>query len=110
MTGLFPSTTYYAAVKARDGAGNLSPISGTVTGTTTAGTVVFADDMEGGVVNEWTTNGGTGLWHQSTHKSLSPNTAWYYGIEGAWDYDTGATNSGTLASPAIDLTGAKKKA
>jgi hypothetical protein len=58
--------------------------------------------MEGGT-GAWTS---TGLWHQSTQRSDSPSTAWYYGIEGVWNYNTGGANSGTLTSGAISLAGA----
>ena len=63
---------------------------------------VFLDDMEKGV-NGWIVSGGC-LWHQSTHRSVSPDTSWYYGIEETYTYDTGNRNFGSLTTPAIDLT------
>ncbi len=63
---------------------------------------VFQDDMESGV-NGWTVSGGC-LWHQSTHRSVSPDTSWYYGIEETYTYNTGDRNFGSLTSPPIDLT------
>lgn len=55
-----------------------------------------------GKVDGWT---ATGLWHRSQHHSKSGAWAWYYGQEVKWNYDTGTTNSGSLISPVIDLTG-----
>jgi len=101
VTGLDPSTTHYLALKVRDN-GNESVLSNVSTASTTAGIIVFQDDMEGGT-GAWTS---TGLWHQSTQRSDSPGTAWYYGIEGVWNYNTGGANSGTLTSGAISLAGA----
>jgi subtilisin family serine protease/PKD repeat protein len=63
---------------------------------------VFQDDMESGV-NGWTVSGGC-LWHQSTHRSVSPDTSWYYGIEETYTYNTGDRNFGSLTSSPIDLT------
>ncbi len=65
----------------------------------------FFDNVEGGS-NGWTTNGvpaPNGLWHISARKNYSASKSWYYGKEATGDYDTGATNSGALVSPAIDL-------
>jgi hypothetical protein len=50
----------------------------------------------------------TGLWHLGVDTAcVSPSAssgthAWYYGQEPACDYDTGATNTGTLTSPVIE--------
>jgi hypothetical protein len=65
------------------------------------GGTIFFDDMESGT-NGWTS---TGLWHLSTNRALSPTYSWWYGQEATGNYDTGATNSGFLTSPNIDLTG-----
>lgn len=66
-------------------------------------TTIFQDDMESGI-NGWTASTGS-LWHQSSHRSASPITSWYYGIEGVYNYDTGSRNSGSITSPAVNLTG-----
>ena len=105
VSGLDPSATYYFAVRVIDDVGNKSSQSGVVSGSTGAGTVAFADDMEAGK-GGWTTGGSDGLWHKSSFITHSPDTAWWYGIAGQYDYDTGAPNWGTLTSPAIDLSGA----
>lgn len=105
VSGLSPSTSYYFALKVRDNVGNESNLSNVVTGSTlVTGTIVFDDNMESGP-SLWTTAGNPGLWHLSTHRSNSPNTSYYYGIDGVWNYDTGASNSGTLTSTAINLAG-----
>lgn len=102
VSGLDPCTTYYFAVKVIDNVGNESGMSGVVSGTTVAGTVVFADDMEGGT-NGWTTDG---IWHQDGIITHSPNTAWWYDVENQYNYNPGTHNWGTLTSPAIDLSNA----
>ena len=105
VSGLSPSTSYYFALKVRDNVGNESNLSNVVTGSTlVTGTIVFDDNMESGP-SLWTTAGNPGLWHLSTHRSNSPNTSYYYGIDGVWNYDTGTSNSGTLTSTAINLAG-----
>jgi hypothetical protein len=57
--------------------------------------------MESGA-NGWSS---TGLWHQEATSCSpnyrSPSTSWYYGQSATCNYDTGATNSGTLTSPTI---------
>ncbi|MEE8104605.1 MAG: PKD domain-containing protein [Planctomycetota bacterium] len=93
--------TYHLAVKMIDNVGNASAISNVVQATTLPGILVLNDDVEGGA-GSWT---ATGLWHTSTRRANSASTAWYYGQESTGDYDTGAPNSGTLTSAAIDLTG-----
>lgn len=73
----------------------------------TASTVFFKDDMEGGA-NGWTSTAYTGsdLWHQSTLNSNSPAHSWWAGIEGPGTYDDGARINAALISPSIDLTAA----
>ncbi len=61
----------------------------------------FFDDVESGE-NGWT---ASGLWHISEHRSESSSHSWYYGREGTWNYNTGATNSGYIETPAISLCG-----
>ena len=99
VRGLDPATTYYFALKVRDNMGNESALSNAGSATTAAAATVFSDAVEGGT-NGWT---ASGLWHQSTLRSTSPSTAWYYGIEQTQTYDTGTPNSGILTSPPIDL-------
>ena len=101
--GLEPNTTYYFALQAVDNVGNVSTLSNIVIGKTSAGTVVFGDDMENGA-GDWVTAGTDDLWHLSEHRANSPTHAWYYGDETTRRYDTGGANSGTLTSPPIELT------
>ena len=103
VTGLDPDTTYYLALKVLDNVGNESDLSNVVIGKTSAGTIVFEDDMEDGQ-GDWTTAGSDDLWHLSEHRSNSPTHAWYYGDETKRTYDTGGANNGFLISPPIDLT------
>jgi len=65
-------------------------------------TVIFEDSMENGT-NGWTVVGDTALWHQTNHRYDSPDTSWYYGIEGSFTYDTGQRNAGSLTSVPINL-------
>jgi hypothetical protein len=105
VTGLQPATTYYFAMKAVDNVGNVAEISNIVVVATSAGTIVFEDDMENGV-GSWQTDSATSLWHLSELRANSPTHAWYYGQEATRNYDTGAANRGTLTSPAINLVDA----
>ncbi len=102
LSGLEPETTYYFAMQVLDNVGNVSPLSNIVIATTSAGSIVFTDDMESGE-GEWVTAGTDDLWHISEHRANSPTHAWYYGDEASRSYDTGGANSGTLTSPAIEL-------
>jgi len=55
----------------------------------------FSDTMEAGTAG-WTTSG---LWHQVTEPPQLANSAthsWWYGQDSTGDFDTGATNSGSL--------------
>jgi hypothetical protein len=63
---------------------------------------VFLADFENGN-NGFTYSAGSNLWHRTTHRFTSTNHSQYYGIEGIWTYDNGASNSGTLQSPTISL-------
>jgi len=103
LTGLDASTTYYLGVRAIDNAGNSGALSNVVTFTTTRAAVLFDDNVEGGA-RDWTVagtdgNGGAALWHIR-------NGEWSYAKPNGGTYDTGAANSGTLTSRAIDLTSA----
>ena len=102
LSGLDPAATYYFAMTVRDDMGNESAISNVAQDSTTAATVIFADDVEQGS-NGWT---ASGLWHPSTSRAYSGTTAWYYGIDATRNYDTGTPNSGALTSPVISLKGA----
>lgn len=71
-----------------------------------ASTPVYAEDFESGAAG-WN---ATGLWGLNGDRAGNGNTSFYYGVStapGTGDntFDTGAPNSGTLTSPAIDLTG-----
>mgnify|MGYP005848726795 CR=1 FL=1 len=101
--GLEPDTTYYLGLKVLDNVGNASPLSNIVIAKTSAGTIVFEDDMESGE-GGWTAVGTHDLWHLSEFRANSPTHAWYYGDKTKRNYDTGSANSGTLTSPPIDLT------
>ncbi|MCB0104260.1 MAG: S8 family serine peptidase, partial [Caldilineaceae bacterium] len=105
VTGLQPATTYYFAMKVMDNVGNESDLSNIVVVATSAGTIVFADDMESGSSN-WETVGDDNLWHLSQLRANSPTTAWYYGKEDTRNYDTGTANRGYLASRGISLVDA----
>ena len=65
--------------------------------------VIFSDDVENGT-NGWVKSNTNALWHLSDNRYNSPSTSWYYGIEDAFNYDTGSNNSGDIISPPIDLT------
>lgn len=105
VTGLQPATTYYFAMKVHDNVGNESDLSNIVVVATSAGTIVFADDMENGG-NNWETVGDDSLWHLSQLRANSPANAWYYGKEDTRNYETGAPNRGYLVSRAISLVDA----
>lgn len=66
-------------------------------------TTVFFDNIENDF-NGWEVSGETSLWHQSSQRFVSSETAWYYGNEETLNYDTGSRTQGVLTSPEIDLT------
>jgi subtilisin family serine protease/subtilisin-like proprotein convertase family protein len=103
VVGLTPDETYYFAVQALDNVGNSSALSDVIAASTLPVIVAFADDMEGGAPG-WLPDG---LWHLATWRSTSGATSFYYGDDSTMTYDTGWWNSGTLTSPAIDLSGAE---
>ena len=103
LAGLEPNTTYYIAMKVVDNVGNASDLSNVLIAQTSAGTIVFSDDMESGP-GKWTTAGTDDLWHLSELRANSPTHSWYYGDDTKRNYDTGGANSGTLTSPDVDLT------
>ncbi len=45
----------------------------------------FSDDVERGD-NGWTHSGTNDNWHRTTHRSQSPTSSWYCGVEGSWQY------------------------
>ena len=61
----------------------------------------FNDDVESGT-SGWT---ATGLWHRTTRRAASGQYSWWFGQESTGTYNTGARVSGSLTSPAIDLSG-----
>ena len=99
LDGLKHSTTYHVVVRALDNVGNLSPLSSAAVIGTDIAVEFFYDDFNGDI--EWEFDG---LWHTSQRRATSPDRAFYYGIEGAWNYSAGE-NRGSLISPQIDLTG-----
>ena len=110
VSGLDPNTTYYFAIKALDEWGNTGSISNVISTTTGTATIIYQDKIEQGL-NNWTIsgtdgNGGSALWHQSHHRFHSSNTAWYYGKESTYNYNTGGRNYGSITSPTIDLSNA----
>jgi len=65
--------------------------------------VLFFDSMESGV-GGWEVTPSMGLWHQSSRRSASGSTAWYYGQEFIGSINTGSSsNFGALTSPSITL-------
>lgn len=102
VTKLQPATTYYFALKVHDNVGNASELSNIVVVATSAGTLVFADNMENGI-GGWTTDSPESLWHLSELRANSPTHAWYYGKEDTKNYETGKANRGYLTSPPINL-------
>lgn len=105
VTDLQPATTYYFAMKVVDNVGNESDLSNIVVVATSAGTIVFEDDMESGV-GSWETGDEPNLWHLSELRAHSPSHAWYYGQDATRNYDTGVANRGYLTSPPISLVDA----
>jgi hypothetical protein len=47
---------------------------------------------------------GSGLWHVSERRASTCCGSFYYGLESTGNYDTGATNFGSLVSPVLDLS------
>ncbi len=106
VKGLEPDTTYYFALRVGDNVGNLSDLSNIVIARTSAGTIVFEDDMESGT-GKWTIeDSASSLWHLTNLRFNSPETAWYYGQEPDRNYDTGDANEGKITSSVIDIAGA----
>ncbi len=65
--------------------------------------IIYKDNMEEGT-NGWVVSGPTALWNQSSHRTDSSFTSWYYGNDLFFNYDTSTATSGSLISPDIDLT------
>lgn len=109
VAGLVSDTNYYFALRVSDDVGNNSNLSNVVSARTRAVKIVFQDNMESGPAN-WTVAGSDGvggpaLWHLSTHRSNSPSTAMYYGIESTLNFNTGVRNFGSITSAPINLVG-----
>ncbi|MFC2140576.1 S8 family serine peptidase, partial [Candidatus Auribacterota bacterium] len=107
VVGLKEDTLYYFALKVYDNGGNSSFSNGTF-GSTGLAKVLFGDDVENGSTN-WTIAGtdgvgGDALWHVSTYLYNSSAHAWYYGVEPAYNYSTGARNYGSITSIPIDIS------
>ncbi|MDP3979798.1 MAG: S8 family serine peptidase, partial [Chlamydiota bacterium] len=107
ISGLSTQTKYYIAIKARDNVGNSGNLSNVIMATTASGTIQYQENFENGAQG-WTLDGDDGfgngtLWHLSPHRYSNPNTAFYYGIENSYDYDTGEVNYGSIISPSINL-------
>ena len=106
VTGLERDTTYYFALRVADNVGNASDLSNIVIARTSAGTIVFEDDLESGS-GKWTIEDAEkSLWHLSSLRFNSPETAWYYGQERDRNYDTGEENEGKITTGVIDIAGA----
>lgn len=103
VSGLAADTTYYFALKVLDNVGNESDLSNVVISKTSAGSIVYEDDMESGE-GEWTITGNNSLWHLSELRANSPTHAWYYGDDSKKNYDTGGTTNGMLTSPVVELS------
>ena len=106
VPGLAPDTTYYFALRAADNVGNVSDLSNIVIARTSAGTIVFEDDLENGSGKWSIEDAEKSLWHLSGLRFNSPETAWYYGQEKKRNYDTGKANEGAITSDVIDIAGA----
>jgi extracellular elastinolytic metalloproteinase len=98
-----PAATTVFTVTASTSCGSASD-SATVT-VDAGGGGGFSDDFETGATG-WT---ATGLWHLASNSACaspqpgfsSPTRAFYYGRDQTCNYNTGATNTGDLTSPAI---------
>jgi hypothetical protein len=95
-----PETTIFLALIVVDEQFNQSTLSNVVSATTPAGTPVFTESFETNAPG-WT---ATGLWHITTKRASDATHSFWYGQEATGNYDTGATNSGDLTSPDIDLS------
>ena len=84
----------YVVLRARDEAGNTSPLSNVVAIQPPAPSVVFDDDLEDGGAG-WT---ASGLWHATTRRASSGTTAFWYGQDATGTYDTGGPSQGDLVS------------
>jgi hypothetical protein len=73
----------------------------------TEATIFFADFETGdnGFTYLPDPSATSNLWHRTTHRFASPTHSQYYGLEGTFTYDTGATTAGTLQSSPISLAG-----
>ena len=71
-----------------------------------AGTIVFEDDLESGSGKWSIEDSEDSLWHLSSLRFNSPETAWYYGQEKERNYDTGEAHEGSITSTVIDIAGA----
>jgi hypothetical protein len=105
--GSLPAGTYTLTVRGRNS--ESAKVSTDTTGTftvkaasianTSSITAPWQETFESGV-NGWA---ATGLWNQTTARTVSPSHSWFYGevLNGAFQYGTG--NRGTLTSPAIKI-------
>ena len=63
--------------------------------------LIFSEDAEQDSTG-WT---ATGLWHVTSKRKAAGQRSWWYGDEETGSYDTaGSANSGTLTSPAFEVT------
>ena len=75
-------------------------------GSFTTATVVFSDNVEtsrAGWVVRHSTSAASVAFHVTRHRSASAIRSWYFGEEGAWNYDTGFREWSTLETPPIAL-------
>lgn len=98
--------TLYLAIRAEDEAGNLGPVSDVLTIVPENLLVDVVDpgrfDFEA-ADQQWSS---TGLFHRANFYASSGNWHYWMGSADSADYDVGDNPSGTLTSPAIDLSDA----
>ena len=97
VNGLAEGTTYYFAMKVRDGVGNESGLSNVATATTATGTTVFSDGFETGLA-QWTAQSP---WGGTTALKGSGN----YGVTDSPSGQYANNTNKSLTSTTINLSG-----
>ncbi len=79
----------------------------TPVGSTTTGALTVTNPGDQPLNFTVTTTGGgataSGLWHQTTYRTLGGSPVWWYGDEVKKTYDTGASNSGALVYQGVSV-------